>query len=219
MTKHTLGIAITICAAGLVGSAARAGSIASYSIVAGTLNVAPGDIDDSFEVLLTNNTLAPLNVDAFAFQVSVPDTDITFVNADFSTTPDAYIFPADNSFDQVNGFTLYMNTLPAQLLNGSDLTNDGTDVMIGPGDSAALGEVYFDVANDAAAGPFTISFTGGTDFNNLVDAEGDLYDLDTSAFATGSIASSTPEPSTVLLLGGALTLLGLLRRAGTVSPD
>ena len=50
--------------------------------------------------------------DAFSFQVSVSDPDISFIGADFSTTPDAYIFPSVNSFDQVVSAPLYSNTLP-----------------------------------------------------------------------------------------------------------
>jgi hypothetical protein len=215
MKKNTLVLAIAICAGGLASIPARGASTSpSYSIVPGTLNVAQGDVNDSFEVLLTNNTASPLNVDAFAFEVSVNDTDISFTGADFSTTPDAYIFPSANSFDQVNSFTLYTNTLPGQVLDGSDLTNDSTDVVIDAGDSLALGEVYFDVAANATPGPFTISFTGGTAYNNLADYAGDSIDPNTDATATGMIAATaiTPEPPTAFLLGGALVLLGLLRR-------
>ena len=107
--------------------------------------------------------------------------------ADFSTVAYPYIFAGD-SFDE--NYSLPLNF-------------------------TGLGDVLFDVADDATPGPFTVSFTGSTgvaNLNSLSDDAGDAISVDTFSGATGTVASPAPEPGTALLLGGALSILGLLRR-------
>jgi MYXO-CTERM domain-containing protein len=70
--------------------------------------------------------------------------------------------------------------------------------------------VQFDVADKAAPGNFTVSFTGGGDYNYLSDASSDLSYPDISSPATITI-SSTPEPASWLLLAGGLAALGSTR--------
>ena len=198
-----------IFAAGLACSPARAGLV-YYSIQPSAISAAPGDVGDTFDVVLTNGSGSAINVAGFAFEVSVTGTDITLTGADFSTIADPYIFAGDSS-DQINGFTLDTDNL-GQILDAMDFTNDGANLTLTPGESLALGNVQFDVAGGAAPGLFTVSFTGDPLFdNNLSDAAGDLSYPDTSSTATITISSSTPEPVSWLLLAGGLAALGLRR--------
>lgn len=176
------------------------------------LSKSAGDVGDAFDVLLTNNGSVDLSVAGFAFEVTVADTDVTLTNADFSTTAAAYIFAGD-SFDQINSFTL--NTIggidsTAQTLEASDVTNDSAGVTLAPGQSLALGEVLFNVANGATPGSFGLSFTGSSsvaDSNNLAGPSFDAIAVDN--FYGGTIMiGSVPEPGTALPLTGAL-LLGI----------
>jgi hypothetical protein len=214
MRRHTPGILTVICAAGLVCSPALAGTV-TYSIAPSTIDAAPGDVGDAFEVLLTNGSASSIDVQSFFFQVSVTDTDISFTNANFSTTPNAYIFAGD-SFDQnPPPSTLYTNTLPALFVDGSDLTNDGAGITVTSGESLALGEVYFNVAAGAAGGPATVSFSGSSASNSLSDPSGDSIAIGSLTSGTIDIASSTntPEPSSLFLTLGAMAArFGRIRR-------
>jgi len=225
--KHALGMIFAICVAGAVARLAHAST--TYSIDPAAISAHPGDVGDSFDVIFTNNGSAALSVAGFAFEVSVADTDITLTGADFSTNVSPYIF-AGNSFDQINSFTLnYVNVdgYSPQILDASDVTNDATGVSVGPGDSADLGEVLFDVADPAQAGPFAVTFTGEVsdvaNANNLATPEGDGISVDT--FSGGTITvSPVPEPSSLLVGSMGLTALIAgpfgrkhLRRAGNRS--
>jgi hypothetical protein len=204
----------TIFVAGLLCSPARASSI-YFSIQPSGISAAPGDAGDSFDVVLTNGSGSDINVAAFAFEVSVTDPDITLTGADFSTIADPYIFAGD-SYDEDNLWPLDLGS--GQTLDAMDFTNDYANITLTPGESLGLGGVQFDVADNAATGPFTVSFTSGADYNYLSDALGDLSYPDISSTATITIDStaatttdSTPEPASWLLLAGGLAALGLSR--------
>jgi PEP-CTERM motif-containing protein len=85
-----------------------------------------------------------------------------------------------------------------------------TGITLAPGQSLALGEVLFNVANGATPGSFGLSFTGSSsvaDSNNLADPSAAAIPVDNFYGGTLMIGS-VPEPSTALPLAGAL-LLGI----------
>ena len=204
--KLTTGIVSGICAAVLLCAPAHAGII--LSIQPSTVMVSPGDIGDSFDVVLDNTGPSSVSVAQFSFEVSAASSAITLTSADFSTVL-PYIFAGD-SFDVINSFAL--NTTSGQTLDGSDLTNDSANVTILSGHSFGLGHVLFNVAGNATAGPVAITFTGGSNSNNLSDNAENLVTIDT--LTPGSIdISAVPEPAAFGLVGVALFLLGGFRHA------
>jgi hypothetical protein len=207
MSKYILRILITGCAAALLCSPAQAGTI--YSISPANVFANPGDVGDSFDVLLTNSGTSDISIAAFSFEVSVTNPDITLTGADFSTGANPYIFATD-SFDAINGFTLN-TTSPGQTLDAGDVTNDGAGITLAPGQSLALGDVLFNVANGTASGSYTVSFSGGADFNNLSGPAGNAINVD--SFSSGTIfissVATVPEPVSALPLAGAL-IIGVL---------
>jgi hypothetical protein len=211
MKKPTPAILTLICATGLSCAQALADTV-TFSIAPTPLAAVPGDVGDSFEVLLTNGGTGSISVAGFAFQVSVTDTDVTFTNANFSTTPNAYIFASD-SFDQLDSFPLVANTLPGQVLDGDDLTNDGAGIQLNPGASLALGEVFFNVAANAVTGSFAVSFTGSNS-NLLNDPSGNPMAVGALTGGTIDIAAATtvPEPSSLFLALGAMAALAAWTR-------
>jgi hypothetical protein len=220
--KRDLSIFVAICAVGLIPAHAAT----MYSISPATISASPGDVGDSFDVVLTNNGPDPISVAAFAFEVTVADPDVTLVGATYSTAL-PYIFDGD-SFDQINAALIesfcscsYPLSIPNvdttnQTLVGSDVTNDDAGIAIASGESIGLGHVLFDVAPGAALGPFDLSFTGNfsgvvADSNNMSDPLGNLISIDD--YSEGSISvSSVPEPSSLSLALGALTVAVFLSR-------
>jgi len=216
--RRILGILVASCAAVLICSPARATT--TFSIQPVTVNANPDDVGDTFDVVLTNNGPDPISVAAFEFEVSVTDPDITLTGADFSPSVHPYIFAGD-SFDEVN--SLPLNTDSGQTLDGSDSTNDLMGITLTSGESLALGEVLFSVADPATPGPFTVSFTGSpavSDSNNLTDPSFNPINVDDFSGGTIDISGvSTPEPSSFLLmLAGAATLAGWTLRRRLSSP-
>jgi len=224
-------------AASLAAGAAHADVVYSIS---GPADVSPGDVNDVFDVLITNTSgSSDVNIAAFAFQVTAADTDITLNSADTSPSAAPYIFAGD-SFDDINGFTLDVPNpnIPAQTLTGVDLTNDSANVTLAGGQTLSLGEVFFSVAPGAAAGPFTVSFscfvypdpgTGlitqpAADCNSLSDGSGNGVNVDGMNSARITVdPAAVPEPGTLLLaVAGALALAGRKsirqrRRGGRIS--
>jgi hypothetical protein len=217
---------LPLLVAGLFASSAAALADVNLSIQADTMNVAPGDVGDAFDVLLTNTGPSSVNIAGFVFGLFTTDTDITFTEADVDTDVMPYIFAGD-SFVQIVESTPVISLqlvsyppLPAQILTASDLTYDDTNVAVGAGQSVDLGRVLFDVDSDPTAQTFTVSFIDTIDpppqylFNNLSDADGNAVDVDNLESADFSIQSQTvvPEPSAAALLMTVLMCLWMANR-------
>jgi hypothetical protein len=214
--KSSLGVVISILAVGLFSLPARAAT--TYSISPVAISASPGDVGDMFEVDFTNNGPGSVSVAGFSFEITVNDPDITLTGAGFSTTAFPYIFAGD-SFDQINSLTLDFAGIDTtnQTLQASDITNDGAGITLGAGETLALGEVMFSVADPAAPGPFALSFTGSTSVADLNSLSGPapsaiLIPVDTFSGGTISVNSATPEPSSLLLALGAMASVAFIHR-------
>jgi len=208
--KNALRLLVASCGAALICSSANA---TSFSIQPSTVTASPGAVGDAVVVVLTNNGVSSITVGTFAFEVSATDPDITLVGADFSTGATPYIF-AGQSADQTFSLPL-LDSTTGQTLDASDsFFPFGSGVTLTSGESLALGEVLFDVSPTAATGPFTISFTGSpavANGNNLSDPNGNNIPIDT--FTSGTInITSTPEPSSLLLMFAATAALAAWKR-------
>ncbi len=150
---------------------------------------------------------------AFAYEITTADTDISFTGADTATTA-PYVFAGD-SFDDINGFTLYTNSLPSQTLQASDLSNSTVGAVIASGATVGVGDILFDVTSGATPGSFAVTFVPFP-FTSLADPNGGNLDF-TSAAGTIMITGTVPvpEPATGSLLICAFAAAGfviLIRR-------
>lgn len=182
----------------------------TFTIVPVTVNPAPGQTGTA-EILLTNTGSASILVAAFGWIISTADPDVTFTAADTSTTLAPYIFAGD-SLDDLNAFTLNSNSLPASLINASDLTNDNTDITLNPGDTFSLGEFFYHVSATAFPGPFSIDFSNPIG-DSLSDSQGNTVASSLGSSLTLQIV--TPEPAAfapLLLIAAGAVWRGARRR-------
>jgi hypothetical protein len=161
-----------------------------------------GSTGNAFDVLLTNAGLSSVTLGAFSFGITTSDTDITFTGATTSTGA-PYVFAGD-SFDDINGFTLYTNSLPSQTLEASDLSNSGLGASIASGATVGVGNILFDIASGASPGSFAVTFENSPT-TSLSDPRGNNLNF-TAEPGTIAITTSAPvpEPTTLLLLGTGL---------------
>jgi hypothetical protein len=206
--RNKVGLFLIAGAGVLLWPAAARGTV--LSIQPSAPAVQAGQVGAALEILLTNTGAASITVAGFSFQIATTDADILFTDANASTVAAAYIFGGGDSFfgpDLAPGF------VPADSLNALDLSFSGTGTVLNPGATVSLGRVLFDVANNASAGPFTMTFSGGATFNNLSDALGNNIAIDSLNDAQiTTLVSSVPEPGTPLLLVGSMALLWFGRR-------
>lgn len=196
-----------------------------YSISAPT-SVSLGDSNDVLDFYVTNTGSSAVSIAAFALQIATTDTDISFTGAD--TNSPSYIFAGNSLDDDYSlGLAIPYGTSNPQILGASDDTTDASNISLAPGTSLSLGEAFFDVASNAAPGPFTVSFsclvyyTGPNpvsqplaDCNNLAYADPSssygASGLDVDAYTNADIAivpnaPTVPEPASALLaLAGVL---------------
>jgi hypothetical protein len=163
----------------------------------------------SFEVDLVNTGTTPYQVSGFNFELSLPsDSGVTFTDAEFNTAA-PYIF-SGNSFDEANGLTLAISSLPTtDLLAGDSVNTKNSFTTVSPGDTFGLGNISYNVALGTGLGPVTVSFENNFNSTFLADGNGDN---NTIPFTTqnGTILvtpniSPAPEPSQV----GMLALVGI----------
>lgn len=184
--------------------------------IAPGISAAAGSTGNAFDVLLTNSGTSTVTLAGFSFGITTADTDITFTNADTSTVA-PYVFAGDSFVDNY-GFTLYINSLPGQTVEATDLSNSGAGESIASGATVALGSILFDVAPGATPGAFAVTFE---DFptTSFADPSGNNLDF-TAASGTITITSSTspvPEPATSALMICALAFLFAMRRRRTAT--
>ncbi len=211
---------VVLAALGILSLPARADLLFSLE---SPITAMAGDVGDSFDVLLTNTGSSAVTVADFSFGITTTDTDITFTGATTSTVTEPYIFAGD-SFDDDNGFPFYTVPPPiGQTLEATDASNSGLGDAIGAGDTVAVGNIIFDVANGAAPGPAVVTFeafptTGllDPDFNYLSFTAND-------GSITVTSTSSVPEPATIFTTGAALAFgclgfaFAIRRRRATLS--
>jgi len=191
--------AIVAIAVLLLSVPAKGDIVLSVESVSG----APGSTGD-FDVLLTNTGSSAQNIAAFNFELTTPNTDISFTDVTTNTTTATYIFPS--SF-----FGPDITTIAAgQTVEAGDVdaTFDGTDVA--PGATYGLGNVSFAIAPGAVNGE-----TAEIDFvaypsTSLSDSSGNNVDFTAeSGTITVQTTSAIPEPSTAFPLAAAL-LFGVM---------
>ena len=83
MRNLSLGIITTALLALLFSPAVRADLVLSMQPV---ISAAPGSTGNAFDVLLTNTGASSVDLGAFAYEITTADTDISFTDADTSTT-------------------------------------------------------------------------------------------------------------------------------------
>ena len=182
----------------LFGSAtARADLILSGQSVTAT----PGSSDDSLDIDLTNSGPLAIIIGAFSIGISTANPDISFTDANISTTA-PYIF-AGNS-----GFGPDLDTTTGQSLIASDIFNIPlSGFTLNSGTTVGLGHIIFDVAGTATGGVFPMSFTSFPT-TSLSDPAERAISIDT--FSNGNITitgAAVPEPSSRPLLLAGIVLL------------
>ena len=154
----------------------------------------PGDLNDAFNVYVTNLGAAPIDVAAFNFEISTTSSDITFEQATTGTTLFPYVFAGNSGFGPV-----VSTSSPGQTLDASDVAAaPNSFTVINPATSFGLGLISFDVAPGAASQVAPVSLNTNLAFTSVSDQFGNLQTLE---FAPGDITvSAVPEPSTGMLV-------------------
>lgn len=156
-----------------------------------------GSANAVFNVYVTNLGTAPVDVEAFSFEINTTSSDITFQQATTGTTIDPYIFAGNSLFGPV-----ISTSAPGQTLDASDVASaPNSFTVVNPGASFGLGLISFDVAPGAPSQVAPVTFNTDIAFTSVSDQFGNLLPL---GFASGNITvssvSSMPEPATGMLL-------------------
>jgi hypothetical protein len=191
---------ITFCFSG--STIARAAVILSVQ----PATAAAGSSGNAFDVDLTNSGPASLTVGSFSFGIVTANFNISFTDANTSTT-DPYIFAGHSLFGpDLSGPT------SGQSLSASDLyAIPGSGFTLGAGRTVGLGHVLFDVSPSSTAGTFPVSLDVFP-VTILSDPSGNSISI--ASLVPGEITitggMAVPEPSSLLLfLTGAMLIAGL----------
>ena len=193
----------TILAIAMAGLVVAAPSYAHGGIIISVQSVTAnaGSSGNTFEVD-AQNTGAPVDIAAFAFEVSVPASGgVTFTGADINTTVDTYIFAGNSAQGPI---ITAANT--GTVLDASDNAVSGSTTL-GTNSTLALGRVFFDVESGASAGPVIVSLTPFP-FSSLTDPNLNNIPIDTLNNGTITILPSTSVPEPSGLISATLGLLG-----------
>jgi hypothetical protein len=198
-------LAVVAVAVLLLSVPAKADIVLSLESVTG----APGSTG-TFDVLLTNTGSSSQNIAAFNFELTTPDTNISFTDVTTATTTATYIFPS--SF-----FGPDITTIASgQTVEAGDVdaTFNGTDVAAGA--TYGIGNVSYSIDPGAINGEIAeVDFAAFTD-TSLADSQFNNVGFSSQSGTITVQTSTVPEPSTALPLAGAM-LLGayLIRRRWT----
>lgn len=180
-------------AATLFTSVPAAGAGITMSV--GSAAAAPGSAMDSFDVDLTNSGASAVTIGGFAFQVSIANSKIDFIDVNTSTAAD-YIFSGTSQFGpDLSGPD------SGQTISASDvffIPSSGT--AIHSGQTLGLGHVVFDVSAKATAGVFPVDLAPYP-ITSLSDALGNDVNIDVLSPGQITITGPTavPEPSSFFL--------------------
>jgi len=198
--------------AGLIGTCLLTTGVARADIVVTVQSVtaSPGDNGDPLEVDLLNTGPSAVDIAGFTFGISTANPEINFTGATTATGA-PYIFAGDSLFGPE------IATSIGQTLIASDLfavVNSG--VMVGSGNTVALGLVLFDVSTSAVSGTVPVPFVPIA--TSLSDPAGTAIPIARSSSGEITISGTViPEPSLLLPIIGVLLLMGT-RRAFRNSP-
>lgn len=185
---------------------------ASLIINVQSVTVAPGSVNDTLDVSLTNTGPASSQIGGFSFDISTANPGVIFDSAIYSTG-NPYIF-AGFSFDQDFGFPLA--TATGTSLEASDLYDGAGAATVASGSTVGLGRVVFHVAAGTANGPIPVTLAAFPATSLSDAAGGNLTFTGNGGTITVASASSVPEPATFGMLGGALALFGFIRRKRSI---
>jgi hypothetical protein len=185
--------ALVLAAAGvLVGTPwpARAGIIVTVQSVSADA----GTTGNALEVDL-QNTGSSVDIASFSFEISVaPSSGVTFTGATINTLTNMYIF-SGNSAQGPNIAT----SPPGTTLDASDNAASGSTT-VGTNSIFGLGEVFFNLAPSAPAGPVVVTLTPFP-FTTLTDPNLNNVPIDTLNTGTITVlpaAATVPEPSALI---------------------
>jgi hypothetical protein len=195
LLPHLLGrlwmpLVLTVFATLIASRHARAGLIVSVESV--TANA--GSTGNALDVTLTNTGPSAVTISGFSFEVSVGTSNVTFTEANISTTV-PYIFQGESLFGPV------ISTGIGKSLPASDVfAISGSGATVGAGTEVGLGHVLFDVSALAPSGPVVVSLVPFPT-TTLADPSGNNIIIDSLNNGTITVISGTviPEPSTIVL--------------------
>ncbi len=180
---------------------------ADLLLTAQSVSATGADVNDTFDVYLTNIGASAVDVASFNFEINTSSSDISFQQATTATTLYPYIFAGNSLFGPV-----ISTDGPGQTLDVSDIAaTPNSFTVVNPGASFGLGETFFDVAPGAGSEMVPVTFNTNDAFTSVSDQYGNLQPLE---FANGTITvspvSTVPEPATggllVCFLMGCATL-------------
>ena len=192
----------------LAAASARADVVFSTDSV----TVQPGENDGSFQVLVTNDGSAPVDISYFEFEVATSDSDLTFTESTTQAGSSPYVFAGWSGADGSDGGVTGTSTAGWYLV-AYDYDHIAAGDTLDPGATASLGTVFFDLAPGAASGVIPISFNTSSGITNVWDEYGNGGGAE--SFNAGSV-TVTPEPPMMILIAALLLpLLVAARRRAT----
>jgi hypothetical protein len=196
--------AIAAAAALLSCSVARAQILITVS--AENVTAAAGSTGDALDITLTNGGPGSVTIGAFAFEVTVPSTDITLTGVTTGTTA-VYVFSGESLFGPGIGIPV-----SGQDMMASDVSS-GAGTTVGSGATVGLGHLVFDVAG-SASGVYPVSLVAfpATSLSDPNSGNIDITILNNGSITVTGGRSNVPEPGSLALLGGLVAPGGLLLR-------
>jgi hypothetical protein len=164
----------------------------------------PGSSGDSLDIDLTNSGPSAIMIAGFSFGISTANPDISFTDANISTT-DSYIFVGNSLF----GPDLTGPTSGQSLVTSDTFSIPFSGITLNAGTTVGLGHIIFDVAGTATGGVFPVTFAPFPS-SSLSGPDGNNIPIDTLSNGQITItAAAVPEPSSLrLLVAGIVLVMG-----------